>query len=245
MGTVFENLFVGGYLLFSIPMTFAVLVWLLTSVSTIGFSALDGILHLHAEVPGHDGGAHLEKGGVHQATESHGTAPDVATLGDWLGVGKIPFTLFITLLLFLYGWTGIFVKLLIPGVVGTFAGIAAGMFGGLLCTRGLAGLLQPLFKDYGKPESAHAFQGRIATLTSTTLSQDFGTALLKLQDGTLVNLSVRATEGASPSTLPKTGDSILLLEYLPEQNLYIAERFDAEEDADHQAGHQHNGNRNM
>jgi len=89
----------------------------------------------------------------------------------------------------------------------------------------LARPLAPWFRDYGSAARGTDLVGRIAVLTSSEFSMLFGTARIKLEDGTLMEIAVRPDHENEPMTL-SPGDKLVITRYDNASNLYFASRFD-------------------
>lgn len=212
---VLADWFTGPRLLFSAPLLFALVVWCLSFVGLFSFHAFDLDLDLDHDL-------HLDADLDHDADFGN-----VGNLAQLVGLGMVPFSLFITLLLFWFGALGLGVHALygitnwfIVGVVALPVLLVAARITGFTARR-----LQPLFRDFGQATQGHELIGKIATLTSGQLSTTFGQARVQLEGGVVVQVAVRAD--ADPTTAVQ-GDRLVITDYLPEKNIYLATRLDDE-----------------
>lgn len=206
MGSWFEFPLV----LIPLAIVIAVVVWVLS---------LLGIL---------DGGSEASLGDAGGADGSVGAAGSEQSLARMLGMGMVPGSILLTLILFLFGWIGIGIAAMVPDFAPwiRFA-IAAplALLMSVILSALLARPLAPWFRDYGSAARGSDLVGRIALLTSSEFSQLFGTARIKLEDGTLIEISVRPESDIDSGT-PKLGDKLVITRYETSSNLYFATRLD-------------------
>jgi hypothetical protein len=202
-------------LLYSFCMLVSVAIWGLTSLGIFGGESKE-VLQIHdgsldLEIP--DGGSWFDN------------------LADFLGIGSIPTSILLTIFLFFLGLFGMVLNenlLPIAHNTWTYYGILGGNFlganiGGLVATATLKKPLSYLFKDYGKAAAAHSFVGKVARVSSGKVNQLSGQALLELEDGNKIEVAVRTTE--DNKTL-QNGQSILLLDFDAEKNIYWVEVYE-------------------
>jgi hypothetical protein len=197
-------------LFFTVPILLAVLFWLTGLIGLVDFEALD-------LEPGADVGF------------GSGTLSNLSSLA---GFGLIPLSLFISLSLFCFGWSGIALyafigtDLLTTGwsYLGTnFLIIPSSIVVSVGLTAGAVRLLRPLFSDYGKASDAYDLIGKVAVVKSGTVSPDFGEAIVQLKGGIKVEIATRTDNDANNL---RYGDQALILDYDLAQNTYLVERYE-------------------
>lgn len=202
-------------LVFTIPVLLAGLFWLLSFAGLFDVTALDLDLDVDADA---------------DVALSAGSVPSL------LGLGLVPLSILLTVMLFCFGWTGIALHALAGAHVAAwgwgawtttmlFVPVAAVV--AISLGAGVARLLHPLFRDYGAAPSAHALVGRVAVLNSTTVSPTFGSAVVSL-DGDRIEIAVRTD---APAAELGYGDRVLVYDYDAARNLYFVGRYDADEPA--------------
>lgn len=177
-------------LLFATPVALALIVWLLSLTGLFGHEA--------------------------------GDAGDTAGLGDGHDggglTGGVPLVLALSILLFVFGWTGLALRFWagLPLVVS----IAGAAVGGLGLTRLAGRALAPLFATASAP-SGTRLVGRVGVVSSETVSDDFGTATVRV-DGTRIDVPVRLAAPVPREAAPAYGSRVLLFEYDGARGVYVA-----------------------
>ena len=155
------------------------------------------------------------------------TDGDLGSFGEWLGLGTIPASILITLLLFFNGVLGISFNetlldqeksfwILVVNFILSF-GLA------LVITSFLKKPLKYLFTDYGLVHKSETLVGKIATVSSGQVTEQFGQADVILENGTNITIAVRRAE---PSDVFNYGEKILLTYFDADKNVYWCEKFD-------------------
>lgn len=209
-----EMLFEPAVLLFTAPVLVALAFWLLTVVGLLDLDLLDADVDVEADV---DAGA--AGGGLPGA----------------IGLGLVPVSLLLTLLLFFFGWTGI----VLHGTLGEvltglgwagwvqnllFVPVALGA--GTACVAGAARLLHPFFQDYGRVQGAYEVIGKIAVVKSGTVTPGFGAATVRTDSGP-VEIAARTDAGAAEL---RYGEQALVVDYDADANTYLVERLALEDE---------------
>lgn len=195
-------------LVFTAPLLFGLL---MAGVSIVGFLS-----------EGHDAPAHTPDGHL---PDSHweavtgvsldGPADLLASFAHFLGYGLVPLTLFLTSLVFGYSLTGLLAHALTDSLLVSLpVAIVAGVFLGSRLVR----LIAPLFRDYGQASTAMSLVGKVCVASTSEVSPDFGAATLRLDDGQVLTLNIRATEAHDNSQ----GQRFVLKEELPDGQGYLA-----------------------
>lgn len=164
--------------------------------------------------------------GVGGDADGNGDAGGEHHGGMWeaLGLGNVPLTLAATLVA-ISGWFTSFTLELFTGgwlrglagdglaaIAFTMLSLLAALFLASRATR----LLAPLFIIHSQHGQAHLI-GLTATVTSGTVSADFGTATVPAPDGTgPLLLNVIADDGRAY----RQGDAVVILDHDPVKNLY-------------------------
>lgn len=205
-----DALFDSAVLVFTVPMLLAVLFWLLALVGLFDFEAFDFGMDVDL-----DAEAELDGGGALHA----------------LGLGLIPFSLMLTFLLFVFGFTGIALHTLLVSALDWSAGTATlavlpvALIAALAVGVVVGRLLHPLFRDHGAATMANDLVGKVATLTSGSVSTTFGAATVRM-DGDRIEIAARTETDTNDLGY---GDRVLLLDYDAAHNLYLVAPFDDED----------------
>ncbi|MEM9667044.1 MAG: hypothetical protein AAF970_19110, partial [Bacteroidota bacterium] len=209
-----QTLFDAPLLIYTIPLLIAFAFWLLAFIGLLDFEALEADLDLEADVD-----ADLEVD-----LEADGDVGSLSVL-QALGLGLVPLSVLLTVLFFSFGLTGIALHASAGGLLAGLGWslwamnalfVPAALAVGLGVGAGSARLLSPLFQDYGRAESRSTLRGRIATVTSSTVSPTFGTAVVKLDGGTRVEVAARADEADGL----RYGQHVVLFDYDPDTKIY-------------------------
>ncbi|MCS7073220.1 MAG: YqiJ family protein [Bacteroidia bacterium] len=147
----------------------------------------------------------------------------------FIGLGMVPGSILCTLILFCFGCIGFLINWLSVSV-----GFTGGLFWGvcflsilvsitvsILVTPGIARLLNPFFQNREKTIKSRAIIGKVAVLQTETLTETFGMAIVKLDSGKVVNISVRSL---NPQFTFRYGDKLVLTDYNENTNVYFVER---------------------
>jgi len=152
---------------------------------------------------------------------------------SFIGVGKIPLSIIITLILFSQGVLGIASNYLLFNVL-ALALVGVGLWISqivllgvtfLAATLGTAYALRPfhpLFRG-SKADSANDLKGKVAKVTTSKVTPTFGQAIVKLSDGMAVEIPIRVVD---ENTLLSRGNKVLLIDYIQEKKIYIVEPFE-------------------
>ncbi len=222
-------------IVYSLFILVAVGIWLITVVGFISMSALDGIFDFAFDADiDHDVDLDHDLDLDHDADLStHVVEPGffVSMLG-FVGVGKVPVTLIVTVLMFLQGILGLvfnyylFNEFSLSQALNWLVGIAGFVltfFVALYSTAYIMRPLYPFFQDYGKAEKSANLVGKAASITSGKATLNFGQAKIKLDDGDSVEVTVRCTEGFEA----KYGERVLVVDYDAEKNIYYIAPYQA------------------
>jgi hypothetical protein len=198
-------LFSSEALVFTVPALFSLVFWV---AGVAGFRADDG------------GEADLE------------ASVEIHPLLSAAGIGQVPVTIIITLLLFFFGWTGIGLHALfgewLAGVGWSGLGrnalfVPAALVAAFGASAGLSRALHPLFREFGEPQKALDLVGKIAVLNSSTVTRGFGSAVVRMPGGERIEVAARAS--CDDNDL-RYGDRTLVVDYDPQKNIYTIERLD-------------------
>lgn len=132
--------------------------------------------------------------------------------------GGMPLVLAASVLLFATGWIGLALRFWVgmPLALSDAGAVVAG----LALTRLLGRALAPLFAPAPAPSGA-ALVGRVGVVSSETVSDDFGTATVRL-DGTRLDVPVRLAAPAPAEARPAYGSRVLLYDYDHARGVYVA-----------------------
>lgn len=206
-------LFRSPLLVFTIPMLVAVLFWLTAVIGLLDFKAFD--LHLDVD---HDADFDVD---LDADLDAHAPFAGGGLL-HLLGLGMIPFSLMLTLVLFFFGWTGIALHGLLGETLGwsglglNLLFVPASLVVALAVAAGAARGLRPLFREYGQAPSAADLVGKVGSLNSSTVSPTFGSALVIL-DGDRIEIAARCDP---EDNRLHYGDRVLIIDYDPQKNIY-------------------------
>jgi len=203
-----NTLFQAKLLLFSLPVTISLIIWL--------FSFL-GLFHFHADL-NHE--PHLELDGHAHFADS---------FLEMLGVGKVPLSLVMTVIMFTFGWSGLagyfIIEKVFPVAVLNFILTIPllaifSLFFSFLFTALLAKPLKKIFQDYGEATKSEDLIGKIAIITTNSVSKDFGSATVKLDSGVSVEVDIRSPQENSELNY---GAEVLLVGFDSKDNYYLIE----------------------
>lgn len=216
--TLFQEFFSTELLVFSIPLCFSLLIWMISILGLINFEAFDVEVDLDTDVSIE---ADMD---VDVDADSDIDVEGGSFLGKtltFLGVGKVPLSLLLTMFFFFFGSIGISLKLFTgEWMTSAMAGLLSFPIG-ITLTSLLSRPLSPFFKDHGETESAASFTGKVAVLKSGRMDKSFGQAVIKT-NGVPLDVSVRSYENDLELN---AGDSVLLIEYDTEKGVYYAEPY--------------------
>jgi hypothetical protein len=234
---MWKKLFLNELLIFTIPL-FGALAWWFLSVFYLGshkeiasgedVSAMESATGEATDFPSIAHEIHAES----LTTMAHeGTIEAHITWGELIGLGMVPFSIWASLLLFIYGWLGIafFFGIEhwagISGWQGALLSFFPSLIGSPLVTGLVVRPLRPFYRDFGKASPARSLIGKIAILDTASISPQFGGAVVKIPGKGDYNINVRTYQNIEGL---KRGDTLLILEYNPENNLFYVEPFDNE-----------------
>lgn len=200
---------------FFAPMVFALALWAVSSFGLLGDHSASPDADVDADIHA-DADLDADADGAWHGNVLH-----------WIGVGMIPLPILLSLMLFLFGWLGLGIYFLLPLPQLLSFGIAApaSAIATVFLSAGIARKLRPLFESYGHATRSTELVGKIAILSSTELTPEFGLARVKLDDGNWIEISVRAeTAPAQPLAM---GAQLVLTEYEAAIGVYYATPFEA------------------
>lgn len=210
-------------IVYSVLILISVGIWLITVIGFISMSALDGIFDFAFD---HE---------IDLDTDADIDA-DIADSGAFLsilgfvGVGKVPTTLIVTVMMFLLGLLGLtfhyflFSYFSFTGITNWIIGIVGfgvNFFIALFATALVMRPLYPLFQDYGKVETSKSLVGQVASITSGKATNTFGQARIKLEGGDSVEITVRSNDTHEA----KYGERVLVVDYDEEKNIYYVAEY--------------------
>jgi len=190
------------HLVFTIPFFLGLALSLLSAISLFSVdAAIDHDGHWHV---------HLEHG--HTSPDSFGSAID--GFMSFVGVGVIPFMLWLNILCLIFGITGI-IGVSVTGLVWVIAPIC--LLLSLFITGRIARILKPLGKDYGIPKNSLSLLGKIATAVSGEVSKDFG--LIQYRDEKGHSFKLDAVNGGDETI--HQGDKVVISDIKDNKEIYI------------------------
>ncbi|MHA6761188.1 hypothetical protein [Streptacidiphilus sp. PAMC 29251] len=192
----------GGFL--RVVTGFPTVVFSFALVVVVGywFVVLLGGVHFHG---GHHGGHQSTHGGHHHG---HGG------LRRTLGLGGVPITVAVSLLIALAWFSALAGTVLLDGRHGG-ALLPAALVGGWLGARVLVWPLRRLMPAPGPPPSRLDFVGRGCVIRTGRVGPDFGQAEVRAEDGSSAVVQVRqsADEATGPGSVLTSGASALIYDY--------------------------------
>lgn len=189
-------------LIFTVPMITSVLIWLLsfTGLFETGLSETD----IDTDIQGFS-----------------------ANFLDFLGVGSIPLSLVLTMIMFSFGWLGLFFNTIISNITESVSANLIILISSVLSLTGsfifsslMAKPLKKVFKNYGESSKAETIIGKTALLNSSKVNDSFGIAVVHLESGVSVEIDVRSNSDLSNL---KIGDQVVVVDFDKEKNIYYVE----------------------
>jgi hypothetical protein len=224
---------------YAFEITFSLGLWLISVLGILSLHSFDH--HLGIEGPGEAVSLDVHPDISVDMADTSALVPDASALGHpdisfWDGLagflylGKVPFSIIMTVWMFTQGILGIWLNESLaqyffsgkdlPFWVGALGFV--GTFGlSLITTAGIVRPISPLFKDYGLATKAEALVGKTAQINTSKITADFGQAIYKLENGETIDITVRPLH---PELDFKYGEKVLIVDYNPDKNIYLVDK---------------------
>ena len=191
-------------------------IWLVSAIGLFSHSAIEGFFphpHLEADI-------------------DFDVDADGYSLGNgfltFLSVGQVPVSIILTVLFFIQAMIGVWLNqlavnnldLIISWQLWTmfFVNFGISFFVAVFIAGFVLKPIKPFFRDYGIVRTADSLVGKVAYVSSSRVTTDFGSATFKLEGGDIVDLSVRAAEKDS---IFVRGQKVVIVDFNKEKNLYF------------------------
>ena len=193
-------------------------IWLVSAIGLFSHSAIEGFFpHPHLDTDIHSD-LHLDA--------------DTTSFGNgfltFLSVGQVPVSIIFTILFFIQAIIGVWLnQFAIQNLEITlawqfwtlfFVNFGISFFIAVFIAGFVLKPLKPFFRDYGIVRTANSLVGKVAIVSSSQVTKDFGNATFKLEGGDIVDLSVRAAEKES---IFVRGQEVVIVEFKEEKNIYL------------------------
>ncbi len=193
-------------------------IWLVSAIGLFSHSAIEGFFpHPHLETD------------IHTDLDLDA---DASSFGEgflnFLSVGQVPISIIFTILFFIQALIGVWLnQFVIQNLEITlswqfwtmfFVNFGISFFIAVFTAGFVLKPIKPFFRDYGIVRTANSLVGKVAIVSSSQVTKDFGNATFKLDGGDIVDLSVRAAEKES---IFVRGQEVVIVEFKEEKNLYF------------------------
>ncbi|WP_225447148.1 hypothetical protein [Streptacidiphilus sp. PB12-B1b] len=161
------------------------------------------------------GGAHIHGGRAgHGGSHGHGGRHSHGGLQKALGLGGVPVTVAVSLLVAFAWFSALTGRALLGGRLGG-ALLPAALAGGWVGARVLAWPLRRLMPAPAPPPTRRDFVGRGCVIRTGRVGPDFGQAEVRAADGSAALVQVRQSleEAAGPGSALTSGASALIYDY--------------------------------
>lgn len=200
----------------------AVGIWLMSAIGLFSHSAIEGFFpHPHLDVD-------ID---IDADFDADGSG---FSLGDgfltFLSVGQVPISIILTILFFIQAIIGVWMNQFAINQLELtnngswqiwtmfFVNFGISFFIAVFIAGFLLKPIKPFFRDYGIVRTANSLVGKVAIVSSSKVTKDFGSATFKLDGGDIVDLSVRAAEKESVFV---RGQEVVIVDFDKEKNLYF------------------------
>lgn len=201
------------YLLFTVPILLSVFTWLLAVFGLFDFNKFDLDIETNP-----DGEMEVDSGEVANG------------LMQLMGVGMVPFSLILTLLLCFFGGSGLALHGVLQEVLRdmgwtmwqmNFAFAPAALLLGAGVSGSVSRLLAPLFEELRAAEGGLNLIGKVGVLQTKQISPFVGVSSIQLGGG-LLEVPTRTLDETNELTF---GDEVVITDYDSSKNLYYVEPF--------------------
>ncbi|SFB93918.1 OB-fold-containig protein [Streptomyces aidingensis] len=193
MGEFFDAALEFPTVVFTFPLVVVIGYWLFAAVTGIAGSAFDG---------GDTGGDAGDAG-------EGGSPGGLAGLPAVLGLGGVPVTVVLSLVIAVAWFTGLIGTALFDSALILLPWTALMLYAGWQTTWLLARPLRRILRSASAPRNAH-FVGRVCVVRVGCAGESFGQGEITLDDGSTVLVDIRGEEGGEPIA---AGSSALLFDY--------------------------------
>ncbi len=193
-------------------------IWLMSAIGLFSHSAIEGFFpHPHVDI---------------DVDIDMDVDADGFSLGDgfltFLSVGQVPISIILTILFFIQAIIGVWMnqfainqlELSISWQLWTmfFINFGISFFIAVFIAGFLLKPIKPFFRDYGIVRTANSLVGKVAIVSSSEVTDKFGTAIFKLDGGDIVDISIRVAEKGSVFVKKQ---EVVIVDFDQEKNLYF------------------------
>ncbi|PIY08123.1 MAG: hypothetical protein COZ18_13920 [Flexibacter sp. CG_4_10_14_3_um_filter_32_15] len=191
-------------------------IWLISAIGLFSHSAIEGFFpHPHVDI---DLDTDIDADGL--------------SLGDgfltFLSVGQVPISIILTILFFIQAIIGVWLnqfainqlELSVSWQFWTmfFVNFGISFFVAVFIAGFVLKPIKPFFRDYGIVRTANSLVGKVAIVSSSEVTDKFGTAIFKLDGGDIVDISIRVAEKGSVFVKKQ---EVVIVDFDKEKNLYF------------------------
>ena len=191
-------------------------IWLISAIGLFSHSAIEGFFpHPHVDI---DLDTDIDAVGL--------------SLGDgfltFLSVGQVPISIILTILFFIQAIIGVWLnqfainqlELSVSWQFWTmfFVNFGISFFVAVFIAGFVLKPIKPFFRDYGIVRTANSLVGKVAIVSSSEVTDKFGTAIFKLDGGDIVDISIRVAEKGSVFVKKQ---EVVIVDFDKEKNLYF------------------------
>ena len=198
-------------------------IWLMSAIGLFSHSAIEAFFpHPHLDIDvdidvdfDADGGSNF-------------------SLGDafltFLSVGQVPVSIILTILFFIQAIIGVWLNQFVIHQLELtnngswqiwtmfFVNFAVSFFVAVFIAGFVLKPIKPFFRDYGIVRTANSLIGKVAIVSSSEVTDKFGTATFKLDGGDIVDISIRVAEKGSVFVKRQ---QVVIVDFDEEKNLYF------------------------
>lgn len=195
-------------------------IWLVSAIGLFSHSAIEGFFphpHLDTDV----------NTGLHVNFDADGFSLSDGFL-TFLSVGQVPISIILTILFFIQAVIGVWLNQFVINQLELslswqlwtlfFVNFGISFFAAVFIAGFVLKPIKPFFRDYGIVRTATSLIGKVATISSSKVTKDFGSAVFKLDGGDIVDISVRVAEKES---IFVKGQEVVIVDFNEEKNLYF------------------------
>jgi hypothetical protein len=197
-------------------------IWLVSAIGLFSHSAIEGFFpHPSIEL---DTDIDIDADGVSLGN----------SFLNFLSVGQVPISIILTILFFIQAIIGVWANQFAINQLELsssssssnswqiwtmfFVNFGISFFIAVFIAGFVLKPIKPFFRDYGIVRTANSLIGKVAIISSSKVTKDFGSATFKLEGGDIVNLSVRVAEKDS---IFVKGQEVVIVDFNDEKNLYF------------------------
>ncbi len=189
-------------------------IWLVSAIGLFSHSAIEGIFpHPHVDVD------------IDVDADGFSLSDGFLT---FLSVGQVPISIILTVLFFIQAIIGVWLNQFAINQLELsdswqlwimfFANFGISFFIAVFIAGFILKPIKPFFRDYGIVRTANSLIGKVAIVSSSKVTGNFGTATFKLDGGDIVDLAIRTAEKEAVFV---RGQEVVIVDFDAEKNLYF------------------------